>query len=242
MREFGIEMGADGVGFEEGGEFGVEPVFDVVFVDGVAVVGEVDAGAGAVAAEGGFDGGVAAADDEEVLVEVGVRVVEVVGDVGEVFAGDVEEVGFFGATGGEDEFLGEPGEFFAEKLAVDVAFGADEEGVVGLAFDVGDAGVGVDGELELEDDGAEVGEVFFAGGFFLVGGFEGDAGDGDAFVGAEPAGAGGPPLHGGADLVGFEVGVLEVGAFEGDGHFEAEGAGADEEDLGGGGHEDIIGE
>lgn len=238
--EGGVEVGDDGAGGEEGFEFGVEPVFDVFGVDFGVAVGEVDGCAGAVAAECGFDGGVAATDDEEIFLEVGVRVLEVVGDVGEVFAGDVEEVGAFGAAGGEDEAFGGVGECFAEELAGDGFFRAEEEGVVGGALDVGDAGVGVDLEIELGDDGAEVGEVFFAGGFFLEGGGEGDAGDGDAVVAAEPAGAGGPPLHGGTDLCGIDVEVIEVGLFEGDGHFEAEGAGADEEDVGGFVHVGIV--
>ena len=43
-------------------------------------------------------------------------------------------------------------------------------------------------------------------------------------------------LLGSADLRGFDVEVVEVGALEGDGHFDAKGAGADEEDVGVGFH------
>ncbi len=229
----GVEVGGDLAGVDEGGEFGVEPVLDVFGVDGIAAIGEVDVCAGAVAAESGFDGGVAAADDEEVFAEIGVGVLEVVGDVGEVFAWDVEEVGAFGAAGGEDDAVGGEGGGLAEGESADGLLEGEVEAVVGGARDGGDAGVGVDVEVELEDDGAEVGEVFLAGGFFLVRGDEGYAGDGDAFGGGEPSGGGRPPLDGGADLGGVEVGVAELRLFERDGDFEAEGAGADECDVGG---------
>ncbi len=99
----GCEMWRDGAGFEEGGEFRVEPIFNVLHVDIGAAIVEVHVGAGAVRAEGGFDGGVSSADDEQFLSEIGVGLVEIMGDVGEIFAGDVEEVGAFSAAGGEDD-------------------------------------------------------------------------------------------------------------------------------------------
>lgn len=117
----------------------------------------------------------------------------------------------------------------AEEVASDAFLcGEFEMGLV--VGDAGDAGVGVDVEFELFDDGAEIGEVFFARGFFLKWCGERDAGDGDAFVGAEPACAGGPPLHCGADLSGFEMLIGEAGAFKCGGHFDTEGACADEGD------------
>ena len=74
-----------------------------------AAMDEGDAGAVSPEVECGDGGGVFAADDEDVLREVGVGLVVVVLDLGEVFAGNVEVVGQVVVAGGDDEFSGAVG-------------------------------------------------------------------------------------------------------------------------------------
>jgi hypothetical protein len=87
---------------------------------------------------------------------------EVVGDVRQVFAGDVERARAVGAAGREDE-----------RLAAVSAGGRGEFELVAARAvpeppDVGDRLVGVHLEVELLDDAAEVGEVLLAGRLAVV--------------------------------------------------------------------------
>ena len=68
----------DFVLFDKVFDFGIEPVFDAVWVEGFAAIGHGDLCAGAKESDGGFDGGVLAADDEDALVGVLMDITEVV--------------------------------------------------------------------------------------------------------------------------------------------------------------------
>ncbi len=81
-----------------------------------AAMDEGDARAVTPEVERGDGGGVLAADDEDVEAEVGVGLVVVVLDLGEVFAGDVEVVGQVVVAGGDDEFAGVVGDRAAELV------------------------------------------------------------------------------------------------------------------------------
>ncbi len=73
----------------------------------------------------------------------------------------------------------------------------DLEGAVFLmSSDLGNLGESLDGDFELLDDGAEVGEVLFAGGFFLIDVGDFHAGNFDAFGTGEEVCAGCPPVDG----------------------------------------------
>ncbi len=67
---------------------------------------EGDARAVTPEVERGDGGGVLAADDEDVEAEVRMRLVVVVLDLGQVFAGDAEIVGQIVVAGGDDELAG----------------------------------------------------------------------------------------------------------------------------------------
>ncbi len=69
----------------------------------VAAMDESDARAVTPELERGDGGGVFAADDDDIQTEVGMRLVVVVVDLAEVFAGDAHEVGQIVVAGGDDE-------------------------------------------------------------------------------------------------------------------------------------------
>ncbi len=115
LDEYGVGLDLFDLGFGNKGdsflvdqpfEFGFEPVFDPFGVEFRAAVDEGYFGASAVESDGGFDGGILSADDGDVTVEVLVDFAEVVTDMGEGFAGNVEEAGVVHVADGEDEIVG----------------------------------------------------------------------------------------------------------------------------------------
>src|SRR5439155_7731001 len=102
-----------------------------------------------------------AADDQHVAGEISVGILEIMGDVWEVFAGDAEAARVIGAAGGEDQLVDAGGAFAGARVG-----GEDESvgGGVGGAIDGDDRLVGADFEIELFYDAAEVGEVLLARG------------------------------------------------------------------------------
>ncbi len=96
----------DFVFLDEVFDFRVEPVLDAVRVEGLAAIGHGDLCAGAEESDACFDGGVFAADDQDALVGVLVNIAEVVGDMGEGFAGDVEHAWRVHIADGEDDAFG----------------------------------------------------------------------------------------------------------------------------------------
>ncbi len=80
---------------------------------------------------------------------------------------------------------------------MEAGLGLDLELIVFMvAGDCRYLGERLDGEFELLDDGAEVGEILLAGGFFLIGAGDGNAGNFDAFGAGEEMRAGCPPVDG----------------------------------------------
>src|ERR1044071_3118792 len=74
-------------------------------IDLRAAVADRHVRAGALATDRRLDRGVAAADDEEARAEVGVRLVKVMTDVRQVFAGDAEEPGSVHRADGEHDLV-----------------------------------------------------------------------------------------------------------------------------------------
>ena len=68
-----------------------------------AAMHQGDAGAGAEEIERGLGGGVFRADDDDLLIPVGMRVGEVVRDVRQIFAGNAQAVGQVVVAGGDDD-------------------------------------------------------------------------------------------------------------------------------------------
>ena len=105
---------AQHVGLEEGFHlFGLDAVFDVranPILDGGAEFGAAMnqgyVGAGAIQIERGFGGRILAADDDDVLAPVGVRLGVVVRNVGQILAGNAEAIGQIVVAGGDDQAAG----------------------------------------------------------------------------------------------------------------------------------------
>ncbi len=121
-------------------------------------------------------------------------------DVREVFARDVESAWSIHATGGQHDVCGQ--EFGFASGAID--HGHD---VAGLDFGHACYGVvGQDGQVVTERHGAEVTQIFFASGFFLVGGGDCDSSDRQSFWRTEESGVrrkqGG---NGGTDRAGIDL-------------------------------------
>ena len=153
----GVEISRDLAVLDAVLDVGEDPVLDVG-LHGGAAIDEGDARAVTPELEGGDGGGVLAADDDDVEAVVGMRVVVVVLDLGEVFAGDVHHVGQVVVAGGDDDFARG-----VAVLAAEVVAGADGEVEV-LAGDGFDALVRADVELVVLGDLAVVLEGLIAGG------------------------------------------------------------------------------
>ena len=143
--------------------------FDVAVHLGAAMH-QGDAGAVPPEIERGDGGGVLAADDQDVEAVVGMRLVVVVLDLAEVFAGDVEVVGQIVVAGGDDELACAMLEGAAEAVG-----GVDGEVAV-VAADGVDGLVLADVEVVVLGDLAVVLERLDAVGL-LVGAGEGDVAD-----------------------------------------------------------------
>ena len=96
------EVGCDLAVLDAVVDVGENPVLHVAMHLGAAMH-EGDACAVAPEIERGDGGGVLAADDQDVETVVGVRLVVVVLDLVEIFAGDSEVVGQIVVAGGDDE-------------------------------------------------------------------------------------------------------------------------------------------
>lgn len=124
-----VEVRLDLAVFDAVVDIGKNPVFDVL-VHLRAAMDEGDARAVAPEVERSDGGGVFAADDEHVQAVEGMRLVVVVADLVEVFAGDAEVVGQIVVAGCHDEPAGAVLEFAAETVG-----GVDGE----VAFAAGDS-------------------------------------------------------------------------------------------------------
>jgi hypothetical protein len=102
-EDFGVEARGDFASADAIFDVWADPVFQRAAEFGAAM-NEGDTRAAAKKIEGGFGGGIFCADDDDVFVPVRMRVGEIVGDVREIFAGDVEKIGEIVIAGGEDDF------------------------------------------------------------------------------------------------------------------------------------------
>ena len=110
-------------------QVGQDPVLDAP--EGAATVGHSHPGAGAVQGKGRLHGRALAAHDEDVPVEVGVALLEIVEDLGQFLARHADPVGAVEGAGGQDD-LPRP----VAPLALSLRNGLDHEVTV-LARDAG---------------------------------------------------------------------------------------------------------
>lgn len=150
-------------------DVGLDPVFDVGMECGTAV-DEGDARAVTPEIKSCDCGGILAADDEDVLVEVGMRFVIVMLDLGKIFAGNAEVVWQVIVAGGDDELAGAMDEFASELVG-----GLNGEVAIGTGYVV-DVFVLADVEAVVLGDLAVVLEGLGAG-RLLVGRGEGHVAD-----------------------------------------------------------------
>ncbi len=227
-------MRVDGAG-EEGRDLaildavvdvGQDPVFDVA-VHLRAAMDEGDARAVAPEVERRDGCGVLAADDQDIEAEVGVRIVVVVEDLAEVFAGDVEVVRQVVVAGGDDELAGAMRERAAEAVG-----GVDGEVAVG-AGDAFDGLVLAYVEVVVLGDFAVVLERFVAAGL-LVGAGEGHVADLEQLRRGEEGHVGRVVEERVAEAALVDQHGGEAGALGFDGAGKAGGAGADDEQIGNG--------
>lgn len=148
-RDAGVEQGANFPGEDAVFDVGAHPVLERLSKLGAAV-DESDAGAGAEEVERNFGCGILGADDDHVLVPVGMRLGEIVGDVREIFTGDANEVWTIVVAGGENDF-------FCAVLVrrADIVAGADDEDAV-VAADRLDCLVEANGNFVMFDGAAIV--------------------------------------------------------------------------------------
>ena len=204
-------------------DVGLDPVFDVL-VDGGPAVDQGDAGAMAPEIEGGYGGGVFAADNDYVCVEVGVGRVVVVVDFGEVFAGDVEVVGQVVVAGGDDELAG------AKFGGAVEAIGDLDAEIAVAAFYAGYVAVLQDMDGVVLGDLAVILEGFVARGL-LVGAGERYVADFEQFRRGKESHVGRIVEERVAEAALVDAGGAEAGALGFDGAGEAGGPGADHEDI-----------
>ncbi len=86
-------------------------------------------------------------------------------------------------------------------------------------------------KAELQHDLSQVGQVLFASGFFLIGGGQRDARNGDAFRAGEESHLFGVPGDCLTDLAGIDLHVRHVHVLEHDRQFEADRAGTDNQHI-----------
>ena len=221
--DLGVEVGADFVGGDAIFDVGLDPVFEA-FAERGAAMDERDAGAGAEEFEGGLGGRILCADDDDVLLPVGMRIGEIVRDVREIFAGNVHEIGAIVIASGEDDFAG----CVVLRISIGIA-SADTECAIA-------AGDGLDGFVEAQFEGVVIGgaaivfEGFGARGFCFRGG-ERKIADFEAFGGGEEDHVGRVVIDGIAEAALVDDEGAEACAFGFDGAGEAGGSGADGEEV-----------
>ena len=178
-----------------------------------------------VAAQRRLHGGVFPADDQHIAAEIGVRVLEIVGNVRQFFTGNMEPSRVIRPAGGQHELV------HAVSFLPAARVGGQNERI-GDPIDADNRLVGPHVQVELLDDAAQVGEILLARGLGLVGRLQGDAGDGDPLVAAEEARLRREPGNRMSDLPRVEVQIIDRRFLQRDGQFNADRPGPDDPDLG----------
>ncbi len=216
-------MGSDFAVLDAILDVGLDPVFDVGMERGTSV-DEGDSSAVTVEIQRCDGGGIFAADDEDILIEVGMGLVIIMLDLGEIFAGNAEVVGQVIVAGGDDELAGAMNEFASELVG-----GVDGEVAIGTGYVI-DVFVLADVEPVVLGDFAVVLESLGAG-RLLIGRGEGHVADLEQLGRGEEGHVGG--------VIEVRVGVsplvlenhAEAVALGCDGAGEAGGTGANDEDV-----------
>jgi len=144
--------------------------------------------------------------------------------VGQILAGDLQTVRPVHVAAGQHHAAGHGGALAGLGLG-------RQEKAAGRALDVHHRLVGVDAQVELLDDAAQIGQVLLAGSAPLDRVLDRHARDLDALGGAEEGGVARPPGHGVADLLRVEVQILHPQPLQAHRQLDADRPRADDGDL-----------